>query len=86
MLLSWVFISSNTTIYFFRKEIYFSECLYFSENDIRMSLYLFWLRKGPSIKYLRNLWGGGGGEGSSKIRTATYKGRGCHANFNQIKF
>ena len=28
---------------FFRKEIYFFECLYFSEYDIRMSLYIFWL-------------------------------------------
>ena len=22
-----------------------------------MSLYIFWLRKGPSIKYVRNWWG-----------------------------
>ena len=26
----------------FRKEIYFFECLYFSECDIRISLYAFW--------------------------------------------
>ena len=39
---------------FFRKEIYFSECFYLSEYDIRMSLYGFWLRKGLSIKNVRN--------------------------------
>ena len=39
---------------FFRKEIYFFESLYFSESDIRMPLYFFWLRKGPSITYVRN--------------------------------
>ena len=36
MLLSWMFISSYTTIYFFVKN-FFSECLYFSGYDIRMS-------------------------------------------------
>ena len=36
---------------FFRKEILFFKCLCFSECDIRMSLYVFWLRKGPSNKY-----------------------------------
>ena len=25
-----------------------------------MPLYVFWLRKGPSIKYVLNLWGDGG--------------------------
>ena len=39
---------------FFRKEIYFFESLYFSESDIRMPLYVFWLRKRPSITYVRN--------------------------------
>ena len=52
MLLSWIFISSYTTIYFFVKKFYFFKCLCFSEYDIRMSLYVFWLRKGPSIKYV----------------------------------
>ena len=33
---------------FFCKEIYFFEFLYFSEYDIRMSLYVFCLIKGPS--------------------------------------
>ena len=39
---------------FFRKEIYFFESLYFSDSDIRMPLYVFWLRKRPSITYVRN--------------------------------
>ena len=39
---------------FLRKEIYFSECLYFSKCDVRMFLYVFWLRRrGPSIKCVR---------------------------------
>ena len=38
---------------FFRKEFFF-ECLYFSEYDIRMFLFVFWLRNRPSIKYVRN--------------------------------
>ena len=45
---------------FFRKVIYFFECLYFSEYNIRMSLYVIWLRKVSSIKYVRN-WRGDGG-------------------------
>ena len=46
-----MFISSCTTIYFF-------ECLYFSEYDIRMSLYVYGLKNGPSIEYV--LVGDGG--------------------------
>ena len=53
MLLSWMSVSSYTTIYFF-------ECLYCSEYDIRMSLYVYWLRKRPSIKYVCNWFGDGG--------------------------
>ena len=44
----------------FRKEICLFECLYFSECDIRMSLYVFWLTKGPSTKYIHNCWDNGG--------------------------
>ena len=39
---------------------FFLECLYFSEYDIRMFLFVFWLRNTPSIKYTRS-WGNGGG-------------------------
>ena len=72
-------------MFIFSKEIYFFECLYFSEYDIRMSLYVFWLRKGPSIKYVRNWWGdeewgGGGGRRSSKTRRAAYRRRRCHVS------
>ena len=42
---------------FFHKEIYFFECIDFSEYNIRMSLYVFWLKKESSIKYVRNWWG-----------------------------
>ena len=63
-----MFISSCTTIYFF-------ECLYFSEYDIRMSLYVYWLKNGPSIEYV--LVGDGG---SSKMRTAAYRRKGCQAS------
>ena len=42
---------------FFRKKIYFFEFLYFSEYDIRMSLCVFWLRKGPLLKYVPNCLG-----------------------------
>ena len=72
-----MFLSSYTTIYIFRKEICFFECFYFSEYDIRMSLYVFWLRKGPSIKYLCNFWGMGC---HSKLRTAAWRGDECHAS------
>ena len=67
---------------FFGKEIYFFECLYFSEYDIRVSLYVFfWLKKGTSIKDVRNCWvmgvypkcvqlrtGGGGNYGKHRRR------------------
>ena len=62
ILLPGMFISSYTTIYFFVKNFFF-ECLYFSEYDIRMFLFVFWLRNRPFIKYVRNL---GNGEGHPK--------------------
>ena len=46
----------NTTIYFFVKNYFFSECFYFSEYSIRMLLFVFWLRNTSSTKYVRN-WG-----------------------------
>ena len=66
-----MFISSYTTIYFFVTNFFFSECLYFSEYDIRMFLLVFWLRNRPSIKYVRNQ----GMEGS-KMCTGACRGRG----------
>ena len=47
----WLF---HSALLFFRKKVYFFECLYFIVYDIRMSLYFYWLRKEPSIKYARN--------------------------------
>ena len=38
---------------FFRKK-YFFECLYFSEYDIRMFLFVYWWRTSLSIKYVPN--------------------------------
>ena len=43
-----MFISSYTTIYFFVKKFFFPMFLF---------PMFFWLRKGPSIKYVRNWWG-----------------------------
>ena len=56
-----MFVSSYTTIYFFIDNVFF-ECLNFSEYDIRMCLFVFWLKNRPSIKYVRN-WGNRGGAG-----------------------
>ena len=39
-----MFISSYPTIYYFVKNFFF-ECLYFSEYDIRMFLFVFWSSK-----------------------------------------
>ena len=41
------------------------EFLYFSEYDIRMFLFIFWLRGRPPIKYSRN-WGNEGGSSRMK--------------------
>ena len=65
-----MFISSYTTIYFFAKN-FFSECLYFSEYDIRMFILVFWLRNMSSIKYVHNL--GNGGEVIQKVYRCVQK-------------
>ena len=44
---------SYYTIIYFRKDFFF-KYLYFSEYDIRMFLFVFWLTNRPSIKYVRN--------------------------------
>ena len=72
ILLPWMFILSYTTIYFFVRNFLF-EFLYFSEYDIPMFLFVYWLRNRLSIKYLRN-WGNG--EGSSRMCTDAYRGGG----------
>ena len=46
-------ISYYPIIYFFVKNFFF-EYLYFIEYDIRMFLFVFWLKNRPSIKYVRN--------------------------------
>ena len=57
-LFSWIFIASYTPIYFFvHKLIFLNVYKYSSEYDIRVSVDVFWLRKGPSLKYMRNCWG-----------------------------
>ena len=58
ILLSWIFFHP-TPNYFFVKDFFF-ECLYFCEYNIRMFLFVFWLRNRPSIKCVRT-WGNGGG-------------------------
>ena len=52
LLLPGMFISCYTIIYFFVNNFFF-ECLYFSEYDIPMFLFVFWWRNRPSIKYER---------------------------------
>ena len=52
-LLPEMFILYYTIIYFFVKNFFF-KCLYFSEYDIRMFLFVFWLGNRPFIKYVRN--------------------------------
>ena len=57
ILLPGTFISYYTIIYFFVKNFFF-KCLYFSEYDIWMFLFVFWLRNRPSrainVDHLRN--------------------------------
>ena len=55
------------------KKNFFFENLYFSEYDIPMLLFVFWLRNRPSIKYVCN-WGNGWG--SSEMSTGAYRLRG----------
>ena len=69
-----MFISSCTTI----KDYFFFKCLYFSEYDIRMFLYVFWLRNRPSIKYVRNWENGGEVWLDSKCVQVHTEGEGYH--------
>ena len=73
-----MFISSYTTIYFFVKKFIFSK-VYISVNKILECLYMFlWVRKGPSLStYATGNWWGMGG--SSEMRSAAYRKKGCHA-------
>ena len=58
-------------IYFFLNNSFF-ECIYFSEYDIFIFLFVFWESNRPSIKYVRNQGNGGG---SYKMLTDAYRGR-----------
>ena len=69
MLLSWMFISSYITIYFFVKKFIFFN-VYFSEYDIPMSLYVFLVEKVTINQVHTQLVGDGG---CSKMRTAVYR-------------
>ena len=53
ILLPGMFISYYTIIYFFVNNFFF-ECLYFSECDIQMFLFVFWLIDRLSITYVHN--------------------------------
>ena len=60
VLLGFLINAAPRTVYFnlhyhsfFRKELFF-QSLYFSEYDIRMILFIFWLRNRLSIKYAHN--------------------------------
>ena len=56
--------------------------IFFSVNTIFECLYIFWFRKESSIKYVRNCWRN---VGSSKVRTAAYTGKVCHAPYVYIR-
>ena len=71
-LLTGMFISYNTIVYFFGK-IFFLEYLHFSVFDVRIFLFVFWLRNRPSMKYICNYENKGG---SSKMFTDANRGRG----------
>ena len=73
MLLSWFFISSYTTIYFFVKKFIFSNvCI--SVNTIFESFYMFFgWERGHQLSTYATI-----GEIGYKMRTAAYRGRGCH--------
>ena len=68
---------------FFGKEIYFSECSYSSEYNIRMYSYVL-VEKGAINFVLTQLFGDG--RGSSKMRAATCRGRGCHSSCVRTHF
>ena len=53
------------------KNFFFFEYLYFSEYDIRMLLFVFWLRSRSSIKYVRNT-----GIIQGIMFTGAYRGKG----------
>ena len=48
--------------------------LYFSEYDIRMFVFVFWLGNRPSREMMEGTWGarGGGGGGHPKMFTGVY--------------
>ena len=73
-----MFISSYNYYLFFRKKIIFLNVYIFSEYDIRISLYVFWLRMGSSIKYVRNWWGMGVIQNAYSFLQG--EGRECHAS------
>ena len=56
MLLFLMYISSYAAIYFSYNFFFLPNVLHFSEYDMTTSLYVFWLRKRRSIKYVRNWW------------------------------
>ena len=63
---------------FFRKEIYLLECLYFSECDIRMSLYNFLVEKGTTNEVPTQLaTGGDGGILQNSYRCVQREGKSC---------
>ena len=61
ILLSWMFISSYTPIYFFVKKFIFLN-VYISVYAMymRYAFICFLVEKGPPIKYVRSWWGNGG--------------------------
>ena len=76
---------SDITLYFFVKKFTFSNVYIFSEDDVQMSLYVFWLRETPSVKYMRNWWGEGEegerhGEGYPKCIQLRTEGGGVTLN------
>ena len=53
---------------------FFFECLYFSEYDIRMYLFVFWLRHRPSVKYVSTQLGEWRGDHQKCVQVRTQGG------------
>ena len=83
MLLCLMFISSYTTTYFLVKKFIFPN-VHIPVNTIFECIHMFLVEKGAINFVLTQLFGDG--RGSSKMRAATCRGRGCHSSCVRTHF